>query len=459
VKKVMLLLALFVVALPVFAQGNAGAGFNFAAGLGTDLLPNPNDPTAMESWSKLALQPEFSIGKFGVGLDLMVRFKLATSGTTAFELYEPDWVPQSGQTIFDVYLPKILYIRYGYQWEDPFYIKMGSISDFTLGNGLIVDNYSNMRFLPQRRIFGMQFGVDGGLFGFPYVGIEALTGNVTKLDVIGGRVYFRPLAFMEKSVLGKLQVGAIGVYDRNPYLYIDDVTYGTSYESAVPLAADRFVYEVGADITLPVIQSNVFSLTTFAEGAREKNKSMGAITGIRGKVLRIVSYGAQFRYFQDGFISSYFDANYDLYRADRFVYIETTSAGTDFNPSWLASLGFDLFKSTLSFRATLDAPFGALPPAPGTDNPAEYPHVLGTLNLARGLIPNVSIAARYEKFFLGKKSGDVFADLIDLEDASIGTTISYKAGAAVVSMDYAYSWNPTKDNFDVVSSLSVGFEL
>lgn len=457
-KKVLLLLALLVVVLPVFAQDNRGTGFNFAAGLGTDLLPNPSDATKMESWSKLALQPEFSMGKFGIGLDLMVRFKLATSGTAAFKLYEPDWVPQNGQSIFDVYLPKILYIRYGYQWEDPFYIKMGSISDFTLGNGLIVDNYSNMRFLPQRRIFGMQLGIDGSLFGFPYVGLEALTGNVTKLDVIGGRFYVRPLAFFGKGLLGKLQIGAIAAYDRDPYLYVDDATYGTSYESAGSPPSEA-TYVVGADITLPVIQSNAFSLTTFVEGAREKNKSMGAITGIRGKVLRIVSYGAQFRYFQEGFIPSYFDANYDLYRADRFVYTETTAAGTDFNPSWLASLGFDLFKSTLSFKATLDAPFGALPSAPGTDNPAEYPHMLGTLGLARGLIPNVGIAARYEKFFLGKKSNNVFSDLADLTDASIGMTVSYKAGSAVVAMDYAYSWNPTKDDFDVVSSLSVGFEL
>jgi hypothetical protein len=457
VKKALVLLALLVVALPAFAQENAGVGFNFSAGLGTDLLPDPSDPTKLESWSKLALQPEFSIGKFGIGLDLMLRFRLGTS-SSAFELYEPDWVPQSGQTIFDVYLPKILYIRYGTQWEDPFYVKMGSISDFTLGNGLIVDNYSNMRFLPRQRIFGMQLGVDGSLFGVPYVGVEALTGNVTKFDVIGGRVYVKPLAFMEKSLLGRLQLGAIGVYDRAPYLYVDDATYGTSYESSQP---SEPIYVVGADITLPVIQSDIFSLTTFAEGAREMNNSMGAIAGVRGRVVRFILYGAQFRYFQDDFIPSYFDANYDLYRADRFLYIKNhTPAGTNFTPSWLASLGLDLFKSSLVFKVALDAPFAWIPDIT-SDNSADFPHVLGTFGLVRGgLIPNVGIAARYEKFFLGKKTGgNVWQDLTDLEDASIGVTVSYKAGTAVVSMDYAYTWNPTKNDFDVVSSLSVGFEL
>jgi hypothetical protein len=263
---------------------------------------------------------------------------------------------------------------------------------------------------------------------------------------------------MDKNLLAKLQVGATVVYDADPYLYVDDATYGTSFLTTGP--ARKPIYVAGADTTLPIVQSEIFSLIAFAEGAREMNTSMGAITGVRGNALKLISYGAQFRYFQDGFIPSYFDANYDLYRAQRFVYIKsTTPPGTAFSPSWLASLGFELFKSALAFRVTLDAPFGALPPAPGTDNPAEYPHIIGTLNLARGLIPNMSLAAKYEKFFLGKKSGNVFSDLVDLSDASIGMLVSYKAGSAVVSMDYAYAWNPLKNRFDVVSSLSVGFEL
>lgn len=451
VKKALILLGALLIVTPLFAQGGApGPGFNFAAGLGTDLLPNPSTGN-LESWSKLAFQPELSIGKFGIGLDLMLRFKLASDGSTGFQIYEPDWIPQNGKTIFDVYLPKILYVRYGTQWEDPFYIKMGSISDFTLGNGLIINNYSNMQFLPTRRIFGIQAGLDGSLFGVPYIGVEALTGNVTKLDVIGGRVYVKPLAFMSKSFLGRLQVGATGVYDKDPLIYT-----GSPYSSV----ATRPIYVVGADVTLPLIQSPVFSLTPFAEGAREMNSAMGAIAGIRGNILKFLAYGAQFRYFQDDFIPSYFDANYDRYRADRFVYIETHNpAGSNYNPSWLGMLGFDLFKSTLSFRASFDAPFSWVPATP-SDNSADYPHVVGTLNLARGLIPNVSIAAKYEKFFLGKTSGgNVLSDLIDLTNASIGMTVSYKAGSAIVGMNYSYIWNPTKSSFDVVSSLSVGFEL
>jgi len=456
VRRIALFLVLLTILTPVFAQVNQSKGFDLGIVLGTDLLPDPKDatiPPAMDSWTKVGFRPEVAFGKLAVGLDLTFRFKFASGSTTSFEIYEPDWIPQPGKTtILDVYLPKLLYVRYGFQGIDPFYFKAGSVSDFNLGNGLIMDNYSNMLFLPQRRIFGMQVGIDGNLFGFPYVGIEALSGNLAKFDVIGGRVYIRPLAFLGKSLFGRLQVGAIGVYDKDPLIYADDTAYGTSFGTSSP------TYVIGADVTLPILQNPLFSLTTFAEGAMEVNKAMGAMTGVRGRLLGFISYGLQLRYLQDNFIPAYFDTNYDLYRAERFAFIRDNPAGTAYTPSWLASAGVDIFKSLINVRATVDAPFKALP-SPATSNPADYPHLLGRLTLNKGLIPNFSVAARYEKYFLGKKSGNIFSDLIDPTDASIGMTVSYWAGAAVVSLDYIYSWNPTKNDFDVSSGLSIGFQL
>ena len=114
-KKATLLFALVLFSFPIFAQQGMNPSFGIIANLGTDLLPDPGDPSKFESWSKIGMQPEFSIGKFGIGLDLLFRFKLGTGSNTSLEIYEPDWIPQQGQNIFDVYLPKILYIRYGQQ--------------------------------------------------------------------------------------------------------------------------------------------------------------------------------------------------------------------------------------------------------------------------------------------------------------------------------------------------------
>ncbi|MGB4587301.1 MAG: hypothetical protein WBH66_09690, partial [Rectinemataceae bacterium] len=221
-KRLSLILVLMVLVLPLTAQesGGSGSGFSAGIGLGSDLLPDPDNSTKLTSWSKLGFQPDVSFGKFGIGLDLMFRFQLyPEESSSPIRIYSPDWIPQGSQTLLDVYLPKIMYVRYGLRGIDPFYVKLGSISDFTLGNGLIVSDYANTRFLPDLRIFGLQVGIDGAIFKFPYVGFEALTGNLARLDVIGGRVYVRPLSFLGNSLPGRLQVGVTATVDTNPFLY------------------------------------------------------------------------------------------------------------------------------------------------------------------------------------------------------------------------------------------------
>lgn len=439
-KRIILILAMVALLLPLSAQDNGDAAQGFTAGLnlGSDLLPNP-DTGVLESWSKLGFQPDLAIGKFGVGLDLTFRFKLYPDGSTPFVLYTPDWIPTGDKTIFDLYLPKIMYVRYGLRGEDPLYAKLGSISDFTLGNGLIVSNYANTRFLPETRLFGLQAGLDGALFGVPYIGAEALTGNLAKLDVIGGRVFLRPLAFLGSNVLGKLQIGATAVVDMDPYLY-----------TATP-GIGEMIYVYGADVTIPVLTGSAFSLSVFTEGAMEMNGAMGAVGGIGGKLLGFMDYGAQIRYLQAGFIPTYFDGNYDLYRSERYEYIDTTVAG-DFTPGWLASLGFNLFNQKLAFSALLDGPF-ALIPASASDDVTAYPHLKGKLVLKEGIIGGLSAEAGYEKYFIGRQA-PFFEDLIDPTDAVIGFTVNYKTGATLLTLAYTYRWDPTLNDFDVSSSLS-----
>ena len=207
----------------------------------------------------------------------------------------------------------------------------------------------------------------------------------------------------------------------------------------------------GADVTAPILSGSTLSLTAFVEGAMEPNGAMGAIGGFRGGLLGFIKYGAQVRYLQKGFVPSYFDANYDLYRAQRFVYMtETTPAA--FVPGWQASLGFDLFTQKLIFGALLDGPFAALP-SPNNDDAAAYPHLKGSFLLKEGMIGGLSFEAGYEKYFIGR-GGSILADVIDPTDAVIGLSVHYKTGATVLTLDYDYMWDPNSATFDVSSSLS-----
>jgi hypothetical protein len=426
------------------------SAFAFAGGvaLGSDVILSGDNGTA-QTWTKLSFQPDLSFGKIGLGLDLPIHFMLYQTTDQAVTIYGGDWIPNyenNGKSFFDVYLPKIMYVRYGKKGEDPFFAKFGSISDLSLGDGFIMSNYSNMLFLPAQRIFGLDLGLDGTLFQFPYVGIEAIAGNLARLDVMGARVYGRPLIDTSIPILKDLQVGATFVGDTNPYLY-------ENTGSASPVGA------YGADILVPIIGGSLFPLSTFTDLAFDPNESAGWMIGAGGRIIGIFTYGAQLRVLQDGFVPSYFDANYDLYRAERYDYMQLAH-GTNFTPSWYASLGTSLLSDKLVFNVALDGPFAA--PAVvanlATASQTDYPHLRGVLSLAQIDTIPVYFDASYDKYYIGAIKG-FFPDLVDPTDAVIGMDINYKTGAAVLTLAYNAEWNPVASKFEVTSSLQAAVKF
>ncbi len=418
-----------------FAQDDGGFGFQAGISLGTDVLIDSMGDS--ETWNSLGFQPDLSLGKFGIGFDLTVHFKLMTG--TALDVFPGDWVPDyenSGKTIFDLYLPKVMYVRYGMR-GDPLYAKLGSIDDLTLGNGFIVGGYANTRFLPGQRIFGLDFGLDGALFNFPFVGIELLTGNLARFDVVGGRLFARPLISTGLPILQNLQIGTTLATDLDPGLYTD------TNQDAVT------VY--GVDIFLPLLTGKAFPLAAFTEVAFEPNESSGFMIGAGGRLVSIITYGAQLRFLGAGFTPVYFDANYDLFRSQKADLMAATPTGDAF-AGWLAKAGASLFDDKLYFSVSVDGPFKASPDTQLVPNSAEYPHLRGEVGMAEGLLAGFFVNGSYDKYFLGRGSG-FFSDLVDPVDAVITASFNYKTGAAIFTLMYNLSYNPVTLDFDVTSSL------
>jgi len=436
-KALFVIAALCILATNTFAEDSASPEFQAGISLGTNVLINAAGES--ETWNSLGFQPDLALGPFGIGFDLTVRFKLMPDSDTALEIYQGDWVPDyddSDKGILDLYLPKIMYVRYGYR-GDPLFAKLGSIDDLTLGNGFIVGEYSNTRFLPSQRIFGLDIGLDGALFKFPYVGIELLTGNLARFDVFGGRIFARPLVNTEIPVLKNLQVGAT--------LAVDTGVAGLVTEAFDPVT----VY--GTDLFLPLITSKAFPLATFAELAFEPNSSTGFMIGAGGRLISIITYAAQLRILGAGFTPVYFDANYDLFRKEKANLMEATVTGEGF-AGWLAKAGASLFEDKLYFSVSVDGPFKEEPTA-ASDNSAEYPHLRGVIGMAEGIVGGFFVSGSYDKYFLGKDNG-FFSDLVDPNNAVITAAFNYKTGAAVFTLLYNLSYNPAAENgFDVTSSL------
>ena len=440
------------------ADQAAPSTFAFKGGIaiGSDvLLTGPDDtngnPTS-QTWTLLGFQPDFSYGKIGIGLDLSFHFMLYPDQGTDFKLYQGDWVPDyhhNGKSFLDVYLPKILYIRYGLKGEDPIFAKLGSINDLSLGNGFIMSNYSNMLFMPEQRIFGLDVGVDGAVFGFPYVGVEALTGNLARLDVVGARIYARPLIGTAIPILKNMQTGLTVVADNNPALYADTV------------AKSSAIAVYGGDIMVPLINSKSFPLAAFTDVAIDPNHTAGWMLGFGGRLAYIFTYGAQLRILQDGFIPSYFDANYDIYRAKKFDYMQDDSnTGGSSYAGWYASLGTSLFGDKFIFNLALDGPFASKGKVSDIDNAEQndYPHLRGVLALGEIPMLPVFFDASYEKYLIGAESG-FFQDLVDPTDAVVGLDVNYRTGASVLTLAYNAKWNPATGQFDVTSSLRASMKF
>ena len=103
-------------------------------------------------YNQVALRPELSFGKLGIGLDLVMY--IDNQGN----IREDEW--DEASDIID----KFLFIRWG-QKSDPFWFKWGSLSNVTIGYGGLLAGYSNMMEFPSVRKVGINTGMSFGSFG------------------------------------------------------------------------------------------------------------------------------------------------------------------------------------------------------------------------------------------------------------------------------------------------------
>jgi len=417
---------------------------SLSLGIGAETL---NDPTLggtgtfPVTYQMLTLAPDFRIGKLGVGLDIILNYRF-NQGTDIYGnptnqviyVRPQDWVPSSLtlQSVLALYLPKIRYVSWG-QKGDPLYAKFGQLDSTTLGNGFIVDGYTNTLFLPDQRFFGFNFDLDGRLFNFPYVGFQSFADDVTTLDLAGGEFYVRPLAGLRTPVVNGLQLGLVAAVDRNPYKFLSQSQYPFAATPPNPVAV------IGGDLTLPLLSNPLFSVVAMGSIAREP-ESFGEMAGFRGRMFGLLTYTAQIRFLGNNFVPTYFDSTYDAFRLQRYQ-IVTGQVSQPASIGYLASLGFSILADRLLFDASVDGPFTA-PPA-GSTSITAYPHFKAIFEVKPGIVPGFSFDASYEKFMI-QSIGSLGStdDLFNPTNSVIAATVNYQTGPAVITLFYNLTYNP-----------------
>ncbi|MEN2998791.1 MAG: FecR family protein [Brevinematia bacterium] len=285
-------------------------------------------------WNKILLSPIFRVGKFGIGLYIVSYWdgKNNIYDTTKwYNSQEYDFGFIADTFVFTDFLDdlskKILFISYGAKREKVF-IRLGSISDMTLGHGFLMDRYSNMLGFPAIRKIGAQFDIDFGYFGF-----ETAIADVSRSRLFGGRIFLRPLYGME--LLGNIALGISGVADLEPF-----VVDGQAFEG------NPAVFSAGVDIDFPVFDIGILSLMIFVDLAKMgiyindlgQNPYLGNFishqgytqgfnflrgegfsAGISGSIIGLIPYRVEYRRTTGKFIPSYFDALYDVQKVEKLI--------------------------------------------------------------------------------------------------------------------------------------------
>ena len=428
----MVLLAALLAPAAVFSQAAGGPGAGVLAWFHDNLGMEMGSVTIDgDSYSKVVLAPEVKMGRLKLGLYLPVIYKddlfnpstwYAPGGNNEWDFGAQYWGTNTVSALMDVaadLILKVKYLEYGQPLEDPFFFKVGNLHDLTIGHGLIMRNYRNDGDFPSIRRTGVNTGIDFGGFGF-----EALANDLPVPEIIGARMYVRPIKNF------KLAFGISGVAD----LAAGKDLAGTAYAAA----ADNFMFVgSGVDLDLPIIKSNeILSLRAFTDasvtipyvktGFASPNlgatkdisaglqtdlvwdngpKNWGAAAGLLGNVL-FIDWRLEYRYFTGIFRPAFFDSTYERSRAthvlDYIRYLDgTTSISTA--PTVMGvygEAGFSLFKDKLTLSAGYMWPWD---PATGfTLSAVADDEFHAGLVIKKGLIPVVDVAGAiyYDKWGL-----------------------------------------------------------
>ena len=237
------------------------------------------------AFTTFTIAPELAFGKFGVGLNIELMF----NNEDGFKFRKDGWDSGAGA------LRMIRYLRWGVK-HDPLYIRVGSLQTTTIGHGFIMGYYSNEADYDNRKI-GLVVDIDNENIGF-----ETMTSNLGRLEIVGARLYHRPLLSTGLPIIKNFEVGASYVTDLDP-------DASTSTKDGVA--------EWGIDLGLPIIKTDFFNTTIYGDFAQIIDHGKGMSVGIKAALPSVVGlFGIhaklERRFLGKNFIANYFNTLYEL---------------------------------------------------------------------------------------------------------------------------------------------------
>ena len=426
-----------------------------------------------QTYAKAVVAPTFGIGKLKMSLYLPIIYSenildpndwYKPKGNSEWSFgfdYWGDWWAFTKDFAYDLFL-KIKYIQWG-DIRDPFFFKVGNLSNFTVGHGLIMRNYANDYEFPAIRRIGVNFGLDLNKFGF-----ETLVNDLTDPLVFGGRFYFRPFA-----PTFKLAFGLSSIVDIGPAVIPNPAGIDLG-EMGRPIFINA-----GLDIDLPIVEQDRSNVILFADAAGlmpyftnagygaypniEKGlawetlinttsgfslKNIGAAAGGFGN-FGPLDWRLEYRYYTGSFRPAIFDGQYDRYRIDYVkqaaAYANDLTSSDEINMGIYGEAGYTfgkIFTLSVGYEWPLELSGGKIVSA-------EDDSVFLKAILERGVIPFVDVGAQvsYERSYL-------IPWLLD-GITSTGYDLSFLDAYSAVKTEVVYG---VSENLDVIFLISTSLK-
>ncbi len=224
-------------------------------------------------FGKLSLSPDFNLGPVGVGVDSNLYIPMDSSGPYPSEFNS------------------IVLRRVAYDHNKVAGFEYGRLQNVTYGHGLLMNNYDSGAGGATSEFSNEKAGAKG------YVRISDLTVNAmyTASQVKAARItYDTPINLMGVPVVA----GATYVTDEDGIdKQVDGNQVSRSSQSGY-----------GFDVAYPL--GGEF-MTFYSEYAKLENQGEGASVGVRGDLLSMFGYKAEYRTFGANFVPEYFNRAYE----------------------------------------------------------------------------------------------------------------------------------------------------
>ncbi len=281
-----------------------------------------------EHFAGLVLSPEFKIWKIGLGLNVPVLYGLESQKIRT-EIFE------GGVGAARL----VRYIRLGSQKRDPYYVRIGELTNTMIGFGGLVNNYTNTTSYEKRKM--------GLHYDFNILGLAGLEGmysdfDPASLNLLAVRPYVRPLAWTIIPVARTLEIGATVIKDRDQTQQpVSDSTFRVNQFTAEGIGA--FGIDAGINLLrVPFIQIDAFFNYSKLDVATEAlTDSLTVIYTAEGNPQEFtngsgISGGVNFRFnfiantlstdirierlsYTNHYLPQFFDATYELNKDARLL--------------------------------------------------------------------------------------------------------------------------------------------